>query len=52
MAGCLSQRYPDGIRAELPEADGLLGTGSYTQIFGAAQGYKRNIQAKKLLTFS
>ncbi len=37
VAGCLSQRYPDGIRAELPEADGLLGTGSYTDIVSAVE---------------
>ncbi len=37
VAGCLSQRYPDGIRAELPEVDGLLGTGSYTDIVSAVE---------------
>lgn len=37
VAGCLSQRYPDGIRAELPEVDGLLGTGSYTEIVPAVE---------------
>ena len=34
VTGCLSQRYPDDIRTELPEVDGMLGTGSYTD--GAA----------------
>lgn len=37
VAGCLSQRYPDDIRAELPEVDGLLGTGSYTDIVSAIE---------------
>ena len=37
VAGCLSQRYPDDIRAELPEADGLLGTGSYTDVVRAVE---------------
>ena len=35
VAGCLSQRYPDDIRAELPEVDGMLGTGSYTDVASA-----------------
>jgi len=35
VAGCLAQRYPDGIREELPEVDGLLGTGSYTDVASA-----------------
>ena len=37
VAGCLSQRYPDDIRAELPEVDGLLGTGSYTDVVTAVE---------------
>ena len=37
VAGCLSQRYPDDIRAELPEVDGLLGTGSYTDVARAVE---------------
>ena len=37
VAGCLAQRYPDGIRAELPEVDGLLGTGSYTDVVSAVE---------------
>ena len=35
VAGCLTQRYPDDIRAELPEVDGMLGTGSYTDVVEA-----------------
>ena len=37
VAGCLSQRYPDEIKAELPEVDGLLGTGSYTDVVPAIE---------------
>ncbi len=37
VAGCLSQRYRDDIRAELPEVDGLLGTGSYTGVVSAVE---------------
>lgn len=37
VAGCLSQRYRDDIRAELPEVDGLLGTGSYTDVVSAVE---------------
>ena len=37
VAGCLSQRYPDDIREELPEVDGLLGTGSYTDVVSAVE---------------
>ena len=35
VAGCLSQRYREDIRTELPEVDGMLGTGSYNEV-GAA----------------
>ena len=37
VTGCLSQRYPDDIRAELPEVDGMLGTGSYTDVVAAVE---------------
>ena len=37
VPGCLSQRYPDDIRAELPEVDGMLGTGSYTDVVAAVE---------------
>lgn len=32
VAGCLSQRYQEEILSELPEVDGLLGTGSYNDV--------------------
>ncbi len=37
VAGCLSQRYGRDILDELPEVDGLLGTGSYTDIVPALE---------------
>ena len=37
VAGCLTQRYPDDIRQELPEVDGMLGTGSYTDVVSAVE---------------
>ena len=37
VAGCLSQRYPGEIREELPEVDGMLGTGSYTDVVSAVE---------------
>ncbi len=35
VTGCLSQRYQDQIMVELPEVDGVLGTGSYADVVGA-----------------
>ena len=37
VTGCLSQRYQQEILEELPEVDGILGTGSYTEIVSAIQ---------------
>ena len=37
VTGCLTQRYPDDIRSELPEVDGMLGTGSYTDVVTAVE---------------
>ena len=35
VTGCLSQRYQRQILDEMPEVDGILGTGSYTEIVPA-----------------
>ena len=35
VTGCLSQRYQDQIMTEMPEVDGVLGTGNYTDIVSA-----------------
>ena len=37
VTGCLSQRYQQEIVYELPEVDGILGTGSYTQVVPAIE---------------
>ena len=35
VTGCLSQRYQQEILDEMPEVDGILGTGSYADVVGA-----------------
>ena len=37
VTGCLSQRYQGDILNEMPEVDGILGTGSYTEIVPAIE---------------
>ena len=37
VTGCLSQRYQDEIMEEMPEVDGILGTGSYTEVVPAIE---------------
>ena len=37
VTGCLSQRYQKEILSEMPEVDGILGTGSYTEIVPALE---------------
>ena len=37
VTGCLSQRYQQVILEEMPEVDGILGTGSYTEIVPAIE---------------
>ena len=37
VTGCLSQRYQADILQEMPEVDGILGTGSYTEIVPAIE---------------
>ena len=41
VSGCLSQRYQQQIRQEMPEVDGILGTGSYTEIVPAIESLLR-----------
>lgn len=42
VAGCLSQRYREDIKTELPEVDGMLGTGSYTEVVSAIEQLMEN----------
>ena len=37
VTGCLAQRYRQEILTELPEVDGVLGTGSYYDVVAAAR---------------
>jgi len=37
VTGCLSQRYQNEIFEQLPEVDGILGTGSYTEVVPAIE---------------
>lgn len=37
VCGCLSQRYREDMKTELPEIDGLMGTGSYDRIVEAVE---------------
>ncbi len=37
VTGCLSQRYQQQIIEQLPEVDGILGTGSYTEVVPAIE---------------
>ena len=37
VTGCLSQRYQDEILREMPEVDGVLGTGSYAKVVSAIE---------------
>ena len=37
VTGCLSQRYQEEILRELPEVDGVLGTGSYDRVVEAIE---------------
>ena len=42
VTGCLSQRYQDVIMKEMPEVDGVLGTGNYTEIVDAIERLLEN----------
>ena len=42
VTGCLSQRYREEILQELPEVDGVLGTGSYIEVVQAIEKLLQN----------
>ena len=48
VTGCLSQLYQGDILKELPEVDGILGTGSYTEIVPAIEAL---LEEKKVEDF-
>ncbi len=41
VCGCLSQRYREEMGKELPEVDGMMGTGSYDSIVSAVEAVAR-----------
>ena len=48
VTGCLSQRYQQEILEQMPEVDGILGTGSYTQVVPAIE---QLLQGQQVLDF-
>lgn len=42
VTGCLSERYRQEIMTEMPEVDGVLGTGSYTEVVSAVERLLQN----------
>lgn len=42
VTGCLSQRYQAEVLREMPEVDGVLGTGSYGEIVAAVEAILRD----------
>ena len=38
VSGCMTQRYGEDVPTEMPEVDGILGTGSYKDIVSAVEG--------------
>ena len=48
VTGCLSKRYQDEILKEMPEVDGILGTGSYTEIVPAIEAL---LEEKQVVDF-
>ena len=47
VTGCLSQRYRKEILKELPEVDGILGTGSYDDIVPAVEEALRGLKPER-----
>ncbi len=48
VTGCLAQRYQEEIIREIPEVDGILGTGSY---FDTVNAVKKVLAGKQVLQF-
>ena len=44
IAGCLGQRFTDGVLEDLPEVDGIVGTNSYDDIVSVV---KKALEGKK-----
>ena len=48
VTGCLAQRYADELKAEIPEIDAIVGTGSYQNIDEILNGLKEEKQIVSL----
>ncbi len=42
VTGCLAQRYPDALMAEIPEIDGILGVAEYSRLFDMMEAADRS----------
>ena len=45
VTGCMTQRYQSEVTDELPEVDGILGTGSYKDIVAAVEDVMAGVRA-------
>jgi len=50
VAGCLSERYREGLLKEVPEIDGLIGTSDYTKIFDSIQNLLGSSRVESFLS--
>ena len=41
VTGCLAQRYPEALMAEIPEIDGLMGVAEYARLFEMMEAAER-----------
>ena len=48
VTGCLSQRYQDEIIAQMPEVDGILGTGNYAEIVPAIEALLEDQSVRRI----
>lgn len=48
VAGCLAERYNKELQKEIPEIDGIIGTGNFTEILKVI---KETLEGKKYLTY-
>jgi ribosomal protein S12 methylthiotransferase len=49
VAGCLSQRYPDELAAELPEVDFFIGTGEVPRIAEILRAHERDARKRNFV---
>ena len=49
VTGCLSQRYQEQIMQEMPEGDGVLGTGNYADVVSAIE---RLLEKEQVMEFA